>query len=261
MSYCVWRRIAVAPAPQSPFKVRRLGAPLVVSALVALAGCSPAGRDPVAPASGSDSIAPVSTEAPAGAYTLDKAHASLIFRVDHLGFSNFTARFRRFDAQLEFDPARPADANVNVTIDASSIETDYPDPATFDFNAMLQGDQWLNTARFPEIAFHSTDVELTGPDTMHIDGELELRGVKRPMALEATFNGGYAGHPMDKHARIGFSASGSLKRSEFGISFGVPTPSAPLGVGDDVDVIIEAEFNGPAWEQVAVADRFDLSPP
>jgi polyisoprenoid-binding protein YceI len=80
------------------------------------------------------------------------------------------------------------------------------------------------------------------------------------MALEATFNGGYAGHPMDKHARIGFSASGSLKRSEFGISFGVPTPSAPLGVGDDVDVIIEAEFNGPAWEQVTVADRFDLSP-
>jgi len=251
MPDCLSRRIAAAPAQKALLKSRGLGAPLVVCALVAFAACSPAGSDPTASAQGPDSIVPTATEAPAGSYTLDKAHASLIFRVDHLGFSNFTSRFRRFDARLEFDPAHPANANVTVTIDAGSIETDYLDPATFDFNAMLRGEQWLDTARFPEITFRSTGVELTGPDTMRIDGELELHGVKRPMVLDARFNGGYVGHPLDRRARIGFSAKGALKRSEFGISLGVPTPSAPLGLGDEVDVIIEAEFNGPAWAAAA----------
>jgi polyisoprenoid-binding protein YceI len=71
--------------------------------------------------------------------------------------------------------------------------------------------------------------------------------VTRPVSLDAKFNGGYAGHPMDPHARIGFSARGSLKRSEFGIAFGVPAPGSQFGVGDDVEIIIEAEFSGPAW--------------
>src|SRR5262245_14763685 len=68
------------------------------------------------------STAPV----PAGAYTVDKAHASLIFRLDHLGFSHFTGRFERFDAKLEFDPAHPERSSVTVTIDPASIRSDNP---------------------------------------------------------------------------------------------------------------------------------------
>ena len=67
------------------------------------------------------------------------------------------------------------------------------------------------------------------------------------MVLEATFNGGYAGHPLDPHARIGFSAHGTLLRSEFGISYGIPAPGTTMGVSDAVEVVLEAEFNGPAW--------------
>jgi len=63
--------------------------------------------------------------------------------------------------------------------------------------------------------------------------------------LNATLNGGYAGHPMDPRARIGFSAKGVLKRSDFGVAYGIPEPGSNMGVGDNVDVIIEAEFNGP----------------
>lgn len=189
--------------------------------------------------------APVATDAPAGDYTLDPAHASLIFRVDHLGFSMYTARFKRFDAQLRFDPANLAAASVTASVDAASIETDFPDPATHDFNAQLRGDQWLHTQKFPDMTYRSRSVELTGPNTVLIDGDLTLRGVTRPVPLEATFNGGYAGHPMDPRARIGFSARGSLKRSEFGMGFGVPEPGSKIGVSDEVDIIIEAEFNGP----------------
>ena len=196
---------------------------------------------------------PAATSVPAGAYTLDRAHASLIFRVNHMGFSNFTARFKHFDAQLTFDPANLAASKVTVNVDPRSIETDFPDPAKLDFNAQLQNDQWLDTAKYPEMIWRSTKVEITGPNSMRIDGTLILHGVTRPVMLDATYNGGYPGFAMDPHARIGFSAHGSFKRSEFGIGFGIPAPGTTMGVGDEVQVIVEAEFTGPAWIGAAAA--------
>jgi polyisoprenoid-binding protein YceI len=75
----------------------------------------------------------------------------------------------------------------------------------------------------------------------------KLRGVTRPLMLTAIFNGGYAGMPnMDPHARVGFSAHGSFKRSDFGMAFGVPAAGTTMGVGDLIDFSIEAEFTGPA---------------
>src|ERR1700721_4811632 len=75
----------------------------------------------------------------------------------------------------------------------------------------------------------------------------KLRGVTRPLMLTAIFNGGYAGMPnMDPHARVGFSAHGLFKRSDFGVAFGVPAAGTTMGVGDLIDFSIEAEFTGPA---------------
>ena len=71
------------------------------------------------------------------------------------------------------------------------------------------------------------------------------RGVTRPVPLEATYNGGYAGHAMDPHARIGFSAHGTLKRSDFGMTYGIPAPGTTMGVGDEVTILLEVEFSGP----------------
>jgi len=218
---------------------------LTACLLVALAACSPPDTATTDEGPASGSMKPAATDVPAGVYRLDRAHASLIFRVSHLGFSNYTARFKRFDAELEFDPAQLEASRVTATVDARSIETDYPDPAALDFNAQLQNEQWLDTAQYPQIEFRSNSIQLTGPNTMRIDGELTLRGVTRPLTLQATFNGGYAGHPMDPHARIGFSARGSLKRSEFGMDFGIPSAEHPLGVGDEVEVLLELEFTGP----------------
>jgi polyisoprenoid-binding protein YceI len=181
---------------------------------------------------------------PAGAYTLDKAHASLTFRVDHLGFSNYTARFKRFDAQLQFDPADITASSVTATIDPHSLDLDSP-PAGF-IEALL-GEQWLDAAKFSQMTFHSTKVESTGANTFRITGNFTLHGVTQPVVLDATYNGGYEGHPMDPHARIGFSAHGSLLRSAFGIAYGIPAPGTTMGVSDQVDVIIEAEFSGPPF--------------
>jgi polyisoprenoid-binding protein YceI len=192
-----------------------------------------------------DVPAPSTAPVPAGEYTLDRAHASLLFRVDHMGFSHYTARFKHFDAQLRFDPNNLPASQLNVTVDATSLETDYPDPKTIDFNAQLQGEQWLNTAKYPQMTYRSTKIESNGPKSMRVTGDLTLKGITKPVVLNVTYNGGYAGHPMDPHARIGFSARGSLKRSDFGISFGIPAPGTTMGVGDQVDIVIESEFSGP----------------
>jgi polyisoprenoid-binding protein YceI len=198
-----------------------------------------------------DAVVPVATEVPAGIYRLDPAHASLIFRVSHLGFSRYTARFTRFDAELQLDPVDPAATTVTATIDPSSIETDNRDPS-YDFDAQLRGEPWLDTARFPQMTFRSTEVELTGPDSARITGDLELHGITRPVTLEATFNGGYASHPLDPFgARIGFSAHGTLLRSAFGIAEGVPPPGSDFGVGDAVEIVIEAEFTRPTGQAKA----------
>jgi polyisoprenoid-binding protein YceI len=192
-----------------------------------------------------DTPAPVKTDLPAGTYTLDKSHASLLFRVDHLGFSKYTARFKRFDATLVLDPADPAKASLKATVDPTSIETDFPDPAKLDFNAELHGPQWLDAAKFPQITFTSTKVELTGADTARVTGDFGLHGVTAPLTLDVKFNGGYLGHPMDPNARIGFSARGELLRSAFGMAYGIPAAGTKMGVSDAVDIIIEAEFTGP----------------
>ena len=213
---------------------------LALLALGATAAVVAAGDTPPAGAATWTAAPPV-----AGPYTLDKAHASLVFRINHLGFSNYTARFRRFDAQLQFDPANLIASRVTATVDARSLETDFPDPAKLDFNAMLQNEQWLNTKQYPEMTYRTDAVELVGSNRLRIRGELTLHGVTRPVVLEASYNGGYAGHPMDPHARIGFSARGALRRSEFGIAAGIPAPGSLMGVGDEIEVIIEAEFSGP----------------
>jgi polyisoprenoid-binding protein YceI len=180
---------------------------------------------------------------PAGAYKLDKSHASLVLRASHMGFSTYTTRFSRFDADLTLDPRNLSASRVVTTIDASSFEMDAAPQMCLD---IMKGPQMLDTAKFPQIVFKSEKVRMTGAKSMEISGTLTLHGVTRPTVLVATYNGGYAGLPnMDPQARVGFSARGSFKRSDFGIAYAVPAPGTTMGVGDLIDFSIEAEFTGP----------------
>jgi polyisoprenoid-binding protein YceI len=181
---------------------------------------------------------------PAGTYHLDPAHARLMFSVSHLGFSDYTAFFRKMDATLSFDPDNPETMVLTATVDAASVETLYPDPS-YDFNAILAGESFLDAANHPEIRFDSTRIRLAGPQAAAVTGDLTLLGVTKPVTLHVRYNGGYAGHPLDAGARIGFSAEGALFRSDFGMGFGIPAPGTTIGVGDLVTLRIEAEFLNP----------------
>ncbi len=227
---------------------------------LALAACAPP-PDKNAPAPGSASeaakVAPAAdlglggvelaakSDAPAGAYVIDKVHSSVNFRISHMGFSSYTARFTDFDATLNFDRARPEAMSVTATIDARTLQTNYP-LTDIDFDAQLTGAAWLDATKYPAITFKSTSVVLTGPNTAKVTGNLTLHGVTMPLTLDVTFNGGYAAMPLDPGgSRIGFSARGMIKRSEFGLGAGIPAPGTNLGVSDLIEVIIEAEFTRP----------------
>ena len=183
--------------------------------------------------------------AQAGNFKIDLGHTRLLFRVSHLGFSNYTAFFRDIDATLVFDPDHPEAMQMTASVKTASVETMYPDPAV-DFNAVLAGADLLDAAQFPEMTFTSTAVAVTGAATADVTGDLTLHGVTKPLTLAVSFNGGYGAFPMDPGgARIGFSATGKLMRSDYGIGFGVPAPGSAFGVGDAVQIIIETEFTNP----------------
>ncbi len=209
----------------------------IIAAALALAACSQPSSAPEAP----PAETAVEHTAPAGAYTLDKSHASLIIRVNHIGYSQFTARFVNWDASLNLDPAAPENSTINVTIDPRSIASDNPPEGFID----IMRNDFLKSPEFPQITFRSTRIERTGPNTANIIGDLTLLGVTRPVTLEARFNGGYEGMSLDPHARVGFSAHGTFNRSDFGMSYGLPPEGSNLGVGNQVEVIVETEFNGP----------------
>ena len=180
---------------------------------------------------------------PAGEYSLDKAHSTLIVRADHLGFSFYTAAFSELDAKLTINPADPTSASLTATVDVGSLQLPAPPDG---FRDLLLGPQWFDAGAFPKVSYQSTGIERTGASTARVTGDLTWRGRTRPVVLDVTFNGGYPGMEIyDPQARIGFSARGILSRSDFGASMGLPPEGSNMGVGDDVEIIIEAEFSGP----------------
>jgi polyisoprenoid-binding protein YceI len=185
---------------------------------------------------------------PAGTYKLDPMHSSLTFQVDHMGFSHYTARFATFDAAMKLDPAHPEKAQIAAQVDPQSLTLNAP-PAGFHDD--LMGKVWLDAAAHPMINFVSQGVEKTGANTARVDGTLTLKGISKPVVLDVTFNGGYPGMDLDPHARIGFTATGHFNRSDFGMGFGVAPPNSHMGVSDDVEFVIDAEFTGPALKKGA----------
>jgi polyisoprenoid-binding protein YceI len=175
---------------------------------------------------------------PSGVYKIDPTHASLTWRVSHMGLSNYTARFKQFDAVINLDTRTPDKSTLTANINPMSIETDYPNPEKEDFNKTLAtGEQWFNAGAFPKIDFVSHSIEITSENTGAIHGTLTMLGISKPWNLDVIFNGAMVEHPFSKMPVVGFSAAGIIQRSEWGMNGGLPH------VGDDVEVIIEGEFH------------------
>ena len=176
-------------------------------------------------------------EAPAGKYVIDPTHASLTWKVNHLGLSNYTARFTKLDAILNYDATDPTKSTLEVKVDPTSLETDFPFPDEEDFDKkLIEGEEWFNANKHKMIQFKSTRVEMTSDKTAKVHGDLTFLGVTKPAVLNVKLNAAMAEHPMAKIPALGFSATSQIKRSEFGMEKFIPL------VGDNVQLLIEAEF-------------------
>ena len=167
-------------------------------------------------------------QAPAGNWTIDPKHTSLTLKVVHFGTSHFTFRFAEgaVAGSYAYDPAKPLATKVSITIDAKAVDTGLPD-----FNKEIGTDpKFFNGAQYPTITFVSTKVE-----PGKLTGDLTFRGVTKPVTLDVKYNG-YAKTPFGSQI-MGFSATGKIKRSDFGFTH------LQGMVGDDVDLLIETEFN------------------
>lgn len=167
---------------------------------------------------------------PPGAYELDPRHASLIVRVPHMGgFSRYTMRFNKLSGAFTYDPVGWQGTKVDITVDPKSIDTE--DNA---FNKTVAG--FFEPDKYPTIQFTATKLT-TGAEEGHgqLEGELNFHGVTKPVALDVAFNGAGPGL-MGAGTRMGFSGSGKIKRSDFGVTGGRPF------AGDEVDLEFEVEF-------------------
>jgi polyisoprenoid-binding protein YceI len=174
------------------------------------------------------------TRAPAGAYKLDASHTAVVWRVQHMGVSMYTARFDKVEGGLTLNPADPTKSALTVSIDTASVSTGLRNAqGELAFDKKIA--EALGAPAHAAITFRSTALTRTSPTTGTITGDLTLNGVTKPVTLNATFGGGRV-HPFAQHYLLGFSATAQFKRSDFGVT------SWAGGVGDVVQVQIDAEF-------------------
>lgn len=165
-----------------------------------------------------------------GSYTLDKSHASVVFTIKHLGFSNYTGRFDTVDAKLSYDAKTPANSKLEASLSPASVDTN-----NHELEERLKSDKYFNVQKFEKVSFTSTGLKLRDKNRGTLTGNLTMLGITKPVRLNVTLN--QAGpNPYTSKTTLGFSATATLKRSDWGLSTLIPQ------VADEVKVYIEAEF-------------------
>jgi polyisoprenoid-binding protein YceI len=157
-------------------------------------------------------LSAISTAAMAADYIIDtkNAHASINFRIKHLGFSWIVGRFDKFSGTFSYDDKNPDASKVKIEIDTTSVDTNHAER-----DKHLRGADLLDTEMFPTATFESTSVKASGPDKAAITGKLTLHGVTKDVTIDAQRVGG--GKDPWGGYRDGFTGTTTLKLADFGI--------------------------------------------
>ena len=169
-------------------------------------------------------------------YILDPGHTFVVWHINHFGFSNPTGKWMA-NGTLAIDEAHPENSKLNVAIKVGDIVTAIPK-----LDAHLNSADFFDAAKFPVATFVSDKVDVTGT-TAKVSGTLTVHGVSKPVVLDVTLNKNGIS-PMTQNKTLGFTASTTIKRSDFGINKYLP------GLGDDVKLDIEAEASLPPTKTV-----------
>ena len=163
-------------------------------------------------------------------WSFDATHTQIHFQVSHFGLSMTQGQFRRFETELKLDPAAPQTGTVRFTVDAASVDTNF-EPR----DNHLRTRDFLNVAAHPQIRFESREIVRIDDKTATVRGDFTLLGQTKPVEFRIVLTGRGPNPAAQGRETFGFLATGTIKRSEFGMTFGVPA------IGDDVQVAIHAE--------------------
>ncbi len=177
--------------------------------------------------------AAVSVQAAPVTYKLDPHHTMVLFSWNHFGYSNPTANFGLGEGTLVFDEQHPAKSSVEVTLPLADLDTHVSA-----LDEHLKKPDFLDAGQYPVVTFKSTEVQPLGGNKFKVTGNLTVHGVTKPVVLDATLNK-VGPHPMTKAPSIGFDATASIKRSDFGVAGYVPN------VGDEIAIRITTEGSVP----------------
>ncbi len=172
----------------------------------------------------------------AGTYATDAGHTLVGWKVSHFGFNDYFGQFGDVRGTLTLDPANPSRSVVDITVPVSGLAT-----ASSGLTAHMQRADFFDMANHPEVRFVSTAVEANG-DRAVVAGNLTIRGVTRPVILSARFSGAGT-NPYNRKDTVGFHATTTIKRSDFGMTYGIPL------VSDDVELTISVAFEKQAAPQ------------
>ena len=166
-------------------------------------------------------------------YKMDKAHAHLVFAVDHLGFSVVRGRFAEFDAEIDFDPDDPEAATINLKIETDSV-TSFSNTR----DKAIVSKSLLHADKHPMITFVSTEVELLDGNDAMVTGDLTIRGVTREESFKATMR--RAGvNPLTMRDTVGFAVEGKIDRRDYEMTWGVGAIGAIVDFNFDLEAYIE----------------------
>ncbi|UNK58271.1 YceI family protein [Pseudoxanthomonas daejeonensis] len=166
-------------------------------------------------------------------YKLDPTHTNVLAQWNHMGFSNPFANFGNVEGTLVYDAANVGKSSVVVNLPLSGLEG-----FSAKFNDHLRSADFFDAAKFPNATFKSTKVESAGEGKLKVTGDLTIKDVTRPVVLDVTLNK-VGEHPMSKAKAIGFDATTTISRTEFGVGAYVPN------VGDQVTLRITTEASVP----------------
>ena len=169
-----------------------------------------------------------------GTYVLDPTHTTFSFVTRHAMVTKVRGSFEQFEGQAVIDGANPANTNLEVTIDAASVNT-----RNADRDGHIRSADFFDVENHPKITFKSTSVEKVGENQYKVTGDLTIRGVTRPVTLDTTFEG--RGKDPWGGERIALTAKGAINRKDFGLTWNAALETGGVLVSDEVKLEINVE--------------------
>ena len=177
-------------------------------------------------------------------WNIDTVHSGINFSVRHMVVSKVRGRFAKFSGELAIDDSDLTRSSVDVAIEAASIDT-----GNAQRDGHLRSADFFDVATFPELRFRSTRIDKRGDDRYTVVGQLTIRDVTREVSLDVEF-GGRARDPWGNE-RLGFVATASVDRKEFGLRWNQALETGGVLVGDRIDIELELQGVRAAAKQAA----------